>query len=218
MTSLRFLRLPALPELPEVLRGRQVVVLDGALLGDDALGAELFAGFRELGPELDTFARVPAPTLARLHMDPEDPTPAVGGGFVLGALGDDTIDAMLAVAGPGADCALLAAELRQLGGALGRRHPAGGVLDHVPGTHVAFMVAVAATPEMTAAGAASIAAMTDALAPWANGRSYLNFVEGPADAGTAFDEDAYARLRQIRAEVDPHGLFLANHTVAAPDA
>ena len=32
---------------------------------------------RALQPELDTFANVPAPTLVRLHQDPEEPMPYV---------------------------------------------------------------------------------------------------------------------------------------------
>ena len=32
---------------------------------------------RELRPEIDTFGTVPATALARLHLDPEDPVPAL---------------------------------------------------------------------------------------------------------------------------------------------
>ncbi|WP_228488961.1 FAD-binding oxidoreductase [Raineyella fluvialis] len=74
-TSLRFLRFPPLPDLPDFLRGRRLVVIDGAVLGDDAYGADIIAPLRELGPEMDTFGRTPAAALSRLHMDPEGPTP-----------------------------------------------------------------------------------------------------------------------------------------------
>ena len=76
-TSFRMLNLPPMPELPPFLRGRQLVVIDGAVLAEDERAAEILAALRALEPEMDTFARVPAAGLVRLHMDPEGPTPAV---------------------------------------------------------------------------------------------------------------------------------------------
>ncbi|MFC7484698.1 FAD-binding protein [Luedemannella flava] len=57
------------------LRGRQLLVVNGAVLGP--AGAAL-APLRGLRPEVDTFARVPAAALARLHLEPEDPAPTTG--------------------------------------------------------------------------------------------------------------------------------------------
>jgi FAD/FMN-containing dehydrogenase len=37
-TSFRIMRLPALPDLPDFLRGRRLVVVDGAALGEEAFG------------------------------------------------------------------------------------------------------------------------------------------------------------------------------------
>jgi FAD/FMN-containing dehydrogenase len=38
-TSFRIMRFPPMPELPEFLRGRSLVIVDGAVLGDDGFGA-----------------------------------------------------------------------------------------------------------------------------------------------------------------------------------
>src|SRR3954454_18179602 len=65
-TSFRMLNLPPMPELPEFLRGRQLVVIDGAVLAEDERAEEVLAGLRALEPELDSFARVPAAGLVRL--------------------------------------------------------------------------------------------------------------------------------------------------------
>ena len=73
-TSFRIMQLPPLEELPELLRGRSVVIIDGAVQGDPAVLDPL----RALGPELDLFGMVPAPALVRIHQDPEDPMPSVG--------------------------------------------------------------------------------------------------------------------------------------------
>ena len=212
-TSFRIMRFPPMPELPDFLRGRNLVVVDGAVLGDDAFGAEQVAGLRALNPEMDTFARVPAGALVNLHMDPPGPTPNVGGHTMIGRLDPSAVDAFLAAFGPGADPGLLFAELRQLGGALARPAEDGGVLSCLDGSHVAFFVAIAATPEMAQAGHGSVAAAVAALTPWSNGRSFLNFADGPADPATGYRDEAWARLRAIRATVDPDDLFVANHRV-----
>ena len=60
---------------PTFLRGRSVVVIDGAYAGDAEAGAAAVAALRALGPELDTWAMVPPAALSRLHMDPEEPMP-----------------------------------------------------------------------------------------------------------------------------------------------
>src|SRR6188768_1121661 len=72
-TSFRIMQMPPLEEIPAPIRGRSIVIIDGAVQGDP----EVLAPLRALGPEIDTFATVPAPALARLHQDPEDPVPYV---------------------------------------------------------------------------------------------------------------------------------------------
>lgn len=214
-TSCRILRLPPLPGLPPFLSGRTVVVVDGAVLADDATGAERMAAVRALGPELDTFARTPAAALTRLHMDPEGPTPSVGGSFTLDRLDEDAVDAFLATVGPDVPSVLLACELRHLGGALARRAPGGGALDHLPFGYVAFLVAVAPDARAALTGFAEVARVRAALAPWDSRRHLLNFAEGPVDASAAFDPAAWDRLRDVRRRVDPDGLFAASHEVPA---
>jgi FAD/FMN-containing dehydrogenase len=52
-----------------------------------------------------------------------------------------------------------------------------------------------------------------AMAPYANGRSYLNFVEKHGNAGTGYDPRTWDRLRAVRRQYDPAGLFVANHQI-----
>jgi FAD/FMN-containing dehydrogenase len=212
-TSFRALRMPPMPELPDFLRGRQVVVIDGAVLGSDERGRELLAGLRALRPELDTFARVPAKSLVRLHMDPEGGAPFVSDSAMLDSFPEAALDAFITEVGPDASTSLLMAELRQLGGALGRPHEGGGVLSHLDAAFVSFAGAIAATPEMGAQGHVDATRFTAALAPFANGRQYLNFAENPVDPRAAYAEGVWTQLKGIRSAVDPHGMFAANHPV-----
>jgi Berberine and berberine like len=51
------------------------------------------------------------------------------------------------------------------------------------------------------------------------GGSYMNFAESPVDPAALFEAETLARLREVRANVDPAGLFRANHTIdSAPTA
>ena len=54
------------------------------------------------------------------------------------------------------------------------------------------------------------------MAPWANGRQYLNFLEESGDPRTGYDEASYARLQALRAAMDPDGTVRANHHIAEP--
>ncbi len=212
-TSLRMMNLPPLPELPEPFRGRQLVVIDGAVIDSDPRAEEILAPLRELQPEMDTFARVPTASLVRLHMDPEQPTPAVSASTILDSLPDPAIDTLLALTGPGSASSLLFAELRQLGGALGRPHLGGGALPMIEGQFVLFNIAIAATPEMAQQGHADAKALVDALAPYSTGRHYLNFAEEPVQVGDSFPARTWRQLKAVRSIVDPDGLFVANHPV-----
>ena len=212
-TSFRVLRLPLLPDIPEVVRGRNVVMIDGAVLGSDEEGRQLIAPLRDLGPEIDTFDRTPVQALARLHMDPEGPTPAVSSCALLDALPDAGIDAFLAEVGPDAQTSLPLAELRQLGGASGRPHDGGGALSMVDGQFGAFAAAFATTPEEAAQGNLDAAGLMSELDAWSNDSMYLNFAENPVETRSAYSDEAWVQLTAIRSAVDPNDVFLANHQI-----
>ena len=166
-TSLRIMQLPPLEELPELLRGRSVVIIDGAVQGDPAVLDPL----RALGPEIDLFGMVPAPALVRLHQDPEEPMPAVGETALIEALPPEAIRALLAVAGPGSGSPLEVVELRQGGGALRRATPGHGAVAGVTAAFVLFTAGLALGPEMAAAKQAHMAALKAALAPYTRRRA-----------------------------------------------
>lgn len=212
-TSMRVMSFPPLPELPPFLSGRDLVVVDGAVLEDDERAAELLAPLRALSPEMDTFARMPATGLLDVHMDPPAPVPAVADHAVLGELGDDAVEVLLAQVGPGTSTGLLFTELRHLGGALGRPAPDGGALSHLPGSYGLYCIAIAPFPEAAAAGAAAAAGVVRALAPWSLPSRIPTFTETGVDTSSMFDGEAWARLARLRDVHDPSRLFLAHHEV-----
>jgi hypothetical protein len=211
----RMLSLPPLPELPDFLRGKSFALIEAAYLGSEADAAELLRPLRELGPDMDTFALMPAPGLQSLHMDPPEPVPGLSDHLLMADAPSEAVDALLATAGPGTDSPLLSVELRHLGGALARPAENGGPLATLDGGFLFFGVGLPMSPEIGEAILRRAGEVREALSPWAAERAYLNFAERPTDAETAFPPEVYRRLQETRAKYDPDDLFCANHPVPA---
>jgi len=214
-TSARLLQVPPLEEIPEGIRGRNFVAIDGAYLGGPEAGAEVLAPLRALEPEIDMFGPIPAAALSHIHMDPEHPVPAYGDGMLLDELTPAAIDALVAAAGPGSGSPLLMVELRQLGGAFAVPPAEHGALAKVGGAFALFAVGMAPVPEAGAAIEAHVDVVLEAMDPWASGRRYLNFAERSADASSFFPEGTLRRLQALKAAIDPGDVFRANHPVTA---
>jgi hypothetical protein len=206
------LNVPPLDEIPEPVRGRSFVMVEAAWLGDETSGSEQLAALRELGPEMDTFAMIPPPGLAALHMDPPQPVPAVGEGMLLGDLPAAAIEAVVGATGPGTESPLLSIEFRHLGGAAARPAAEHGALTAVDAPFLTYAVGLATTSEMEEAASQRVAQVQAALAPWEAGR-FFNFTEGPGHAGRMFTVDAYRRLCEVKSKYDPDNLIQANHEI-----
>jgi hypothetical protein len=215
VTSLgRILRLPPLPAVPEPLRGRAFALVEAACLGDADAGSQLLGPLRRLGPELDTFAMIPPPALARLHMDPDQPVPNQGDGTLLADLPEAAVDTLVALAGPDSDTPLLSVEVRHLGGALARPVRGGGAQPDLGAGYAVFAVGITPTPELVGAVRSHARAVMDELSPWQASYDYYNFKEARAAASTVLPAASYRRLREIKASYDPDQAILAAHPVS----
>ncbi|MBJ7473185.1 MAG: FAD-binding oxidoreductase [Solirubrobacteraceae bacterium] len=214
-TSLRFLRPPAMPGVPEPLQDTPVVVVDGAVVGaTDEESAALVSAWRSVGtPMIDTWGPTPTAGLLPLHMDPPGPVPSRGDGFAVETLDDAGVQALLQAAQPEEVAPLLSVELRQLGGALGRPRVGSGAVQRRSGFGL-FAVGMCPFPEAAAPIDARIDELRSALAPWSSGQVSPNFDERGDDAPSAFDAADLARLRAIASQVDPRGMFHASLRLA----
>ena len=215
-TSARLMQIPPLPDIPEFLQGRALIVIDGAFIGDEAAGAALLQPLRDLGPEMDTFAMMPPVAPVADPHGPRGPDARHRRRRPDARRADRRgVDAFVAAVGPGSGSALLMSELRHLGGALGREPEGHGALARFHGEYMMFGVGIPVTPELAAAIHVGLATLADALAPWETGSAYLNFVEEPVDPAQFYSAEGYARLRRVKAEVDPAGVFRGNHAISA---
>jgi FAD/FMN-containing dehydrogenase len=208
----RIMQFPPLELIPEGLRGRSFAIVHAYSLGTVAEGIERLAPIRALGPAIDTVRMVPPVELSEMHMDPPDPLPYWGEHLVLGDVPHSAIDDFAAAAGPGSGSNLISAEIRHVGGALGRGGEGHGALDRLPGEFVYFGVGLASSEDEEATTRRSLHRVTETLRPFRSG-SYLNFEEDPADPASFYGEETYRRLRAVKAAVDPEELVLANHPI-----
>jgi FAD/FMN-containing dehydrogenase len=210
----RIMQLPPIPDVPERLRGRQIVVVSAAFLGNKADGESLLRPMRELRPEMDTFETMEPLGLSYLHGDPESPVPGITDQAMVDDLPQDAIDAFVEQAGPDARTALLMAELRHMGGAFARRGEGHGALSHIDAGYVVFAAGMVMDEQAAVAVERDSRELMEAMRPYGHGRSYSNFAERPVDAASFFPEETYRRLREVRSRVDPDGLMRANHPIA----
>ena len=209
----RFLNLPPIPQIPEPVRGKSFVAVEAYHLGDPEHADALLAPLRALGPINDTIATVPVPALSHLHMDPEQPVPGAGDGLMLETLPGAAVDAFVEAAGPGAAFPLVSVEVRQLGGEFARARPANGALASIDAGYALYAVGMTPVPEVVPPVTAQLTAVKQALAPWAAQQMYLNFAETQHPAAPFWTEQAYRRLRRIKATVDPADMIRANHPI-----
>ena len=213
-STVRLMHVPDLPEIPELVRGRQLVVIDGVFVGPADEGAALTAPFRALEPG----GRRLRPAAARgPELRAHGPRGADGG--LLGqsaARRRDRRDHRSDPGGRGA--AARHAVGRRRAPPPRRRHGAAargrGRRRRVSTRRIwPSRSGRRSHPALTAAVEAHLALFRDALRPEDSGREYLNFAERSRDASAFFGAGDLARLRAVKAEVDPEGMILANHPV-----
>jgi FAD/FMN-containing dehydrogenase len=212
-TWARILQVPPLPDVPEPVRGRALVVVEAAYLGPEESGRELLRPLHNLAPELDTFAAVPPAALGHVHMDPEDPVPFAMSGQMLDVLPAAAIDAIVEAAGPDSGSPLLSLELRPLGGALAQAPPDAGALASLDHAFLTLGVGMVMDPGMAPAINGHLDLVSNALEPWDSGVTYANFVDVPIDTRTCYPPETFDRLQEVKARYDRDDLFRANHPI-----
>jgi FAD/FMN-containing dehydrogenase len=229
-TSLRVMNLPPAPNVPAELATGTTLCVDGAVLCDDGdpesalrLAEDLLGPLRAVAdPVLDTWELTKASAVLRAHMDPDRPMPVLGDHLLLGELGDEGAAKFLEVLGEGSGSPLIAAGLRQLGGAYAEPAAGGGALDHF-GARYSYAGSGVPMGGVTAAELRShCAKVRTALQPWDTGRTAPSFVEDFGQPQGHLDPARVAAVDRVRLRVDPHGRFrediAPNATALGPPA
>jgi FAD/FMN-containing dehydrogenase len=214
-TMARMIQFPPLPDVPEPLQGRHMVVVSAAYIGSADDGAALLQPLRDLEPEMDMFGPMPLEGLMRLHGDPEEPMPFASDHALVDELPDEAIDKLVALAGAGTQSPLMIVELRQMGGAMGRVPAGAGALGRIDGRFLAFTGGLTPEPAVFEPVARVARDAMAVLAPYSRGRTYLNFSEKVTNTRSAYSVETHGRLQAVKRDVDPEGVLHGNHRIEA---
>lgn len=219
-SSIAVQRLPPLLELPEPLRGANVVHLRFSHLGSAEEGERLLAPLRAVAPSLiDTVAEMPYTSVPQIHNDPTGQIPYWDRTTSLREFPAEAADTFIEVLGPDSGSPLVNVEIRHLGGALDREPAVPNAVSSRGVRFAVFGLGVGG-PDQADLMRSSLAGVMDALEPWEDRRLVANFLS--ADEGTTADQMAdlfgkerYDRLVAVKKAYDPSNMFRINHNVPA---
>ncbi|WP_344571411.1 FAD-binding oxidoreductase [Streptomyces fulvorobeus] len=208
---------PDVDGVPDELRGRFALHLRLCYLGAPEEGERLIRPLREVAPTLlDTVADIPYTRVGSIHNDPPTPGSYYINNFQLTTLDEGTVEAVLALVGPGTKSAV-SLEVRHLGGALSRPPRVPNAVAHGPAQFQVYSAGVLGIgeDELVYEGHDRVLAT---LAPWSTGTRMLNFMAGiahtdPADVREAYTAEAYDRLLSLKKTWDPGNTFRFNHNI-----
>ena len=202
-------QLPPIPELPEPVRGKRVLILRAFYLGAADEAASLLAPLREAaGQPLLDGTRATTFADAAAMFPPPPPSVSVMSFHLFDAVPDEAI-----AAAAEADGAISGIELRHWGGAMARPADGAGPIGH---RDVPFsIVAAAQSPDPSATDdlVAAVEPVAARLEPHATGGSFLNFLGDADRTAEAYTADDYRRLAEVKAAWDPDNVFRGNHNI-----
>lgn len=204
---------PDLAEMPDLLRGKSLCVVDVTWLGPAEDATRLLAPLRDSAPTLlDTIGPVAIGRLGEVAAEPTTPTPAIDWSTTVSDLDDATIDRLVAAAGDRNRTAITSVQIRHLGGAFGS--PGRGVraaIDSVAGSFLVFAFGIPAMPELAEPIRSSLRAVAEAVRPVSLARTPLTMLGAGMSREDAHDAPTLARLRAVKDRVDPGSVIRGNH-------
>lgn len=212
---------PPLDLVPEPFRGRSFAIARGCWAGDLETGRALVDEWRAWrAPVADLWGPMPFAAVDAISMDPTDPVPTVmTTEWFADMPSDEAVDAVIAatVPEPGRPPMVLLAEFRHAGGAIaaGTVHAANDA--GRSGEVLLELVSIVPDPHAALAIEAHLHRTRESLEPHVTGAAYLNFLDGEdrtARAAQAFSEENLARLRRVKATLDPGNRFCHGFGIA----
>jgi FAD/FMN-containing dehydrogenase len=219
VTSIAVMRMPAILEVPEPVRGKFLVSVRIAYNGTTADGERMVEPLRAVAPAvLDTVRDMPYTEVASIHNEPTDPLPYYERGIMLRELPAQAQDKLIELVVPDAKTALVMAELRALGGAWDREP---SVPTAVPTRGLPYsLLGVSAGPlSHEQQLKRSVAELLGGMKPWQGDRRNVNNLapDEAADAVAIYGRERYERLSSIKKTCDPTNMFRLNHNVMPAD-
>jgi hypothetical protein len=209
-TALVVMRMPPIPQVPEPLRGRQVLALRSIYLGDAGAGERLIAPLLEAAGEPLMGALAPMSFADTMTAMGPPPPPTVGEVTIelFREVGDEVLDV---VADP--DSPVTAIELRHWGGAMARPGADAGPIGHRDIPFSVAITALAPDRDQFPQALAGLKAVDARLRPHATGGGFLNFLSDPSRTRDAYTDADWRRLQEVKATYDAANVFGRGHAI-----
>jgi FAD/FMN-containing dehydrogenase len=211
-SSISIMKFPPLERIPEIFRGKTLVILMAAFAGSAAAGEQwLQPWLRWQAPIANAFREMPFAEIPSITNDPVEPMAQYGSSDMFNELSDEAIDLIVRFANDGASPLILNV-LRHAGGDIGRTPANGSAIGNRSAS--LYLMIGGAVPD-----AAAFANVKDyvqqyraALQPYVNGGVWLNFMGGNGSGAqerikAAYEPEAYERLVALKEKYDPDNLF-----------
>lgn len=217
-SSITLMRMPPLPEVPELLRGKAIVIIRAAYVGAEAEGAALLSPLRSLpGLFADTFRTMPYTEVGTISNDPVDPMPTHRSTTMLKDLSPATIETLLRMDGVEGETPVLNLEVRHLGGAMTRVTPGSTAFSQRYAPFIMQTVALTLSPAQAEEARRNTAAIAAAVRPHSTGGVLPSWL-GDGDYGVertraGFTPEHWRRLAALKAQHDPANMFRLNHNI-----
>jgi FAD/FMN-containing dehydrogenase len=205
---------PPLPVIPEAWHGRKVAAFIATSAGPVEEGEALVREFRAIAePVADLLGPMPYHVIQTL-IDPlwERGVHAYFKATNLARLDDGLIDRLVELhhAAPGPQCEI---HVHQMGAAVAAVGDGATAFGERSMPYVLNAVTAWRDPDAAAAHIAWARAVIAAASEASTGRAYVNFLGDAGAARSAYGEETYSRLVELKSTYDPHNVFARNQNI-----
>ncbi|MDX6276347.1 MAG: hypothetical protein QOJ72_475 [Nocardioidaceae bacterium] len=207
-TSVALFHFPPIDLIPEVFRGKDILMVRFARPGDAATGEQIAAPLRDAAPTLmDNLGSMARADVGLIHNDPAEPGPGWSRGAMLKGIDEEFLTVLLGQVGPGVRTPIMITEIRHLGARTAVQPDAG---DSVGGRGAEFVVSMIGAPDPSLFADVLPSAtdrLLEAIGPWLSPEINANF--GDDASGQTWPGEVGRRLAAIRRAGDPDGIFVS---------
>lgn len=209
-SSFAIIKYPPMPQLPDAIRGKTLVMLRAAFAGDADKGEKLIRPWLEWqAPLNNSFHQMHFADIATINNDPVDPAPSYPASEMLRDLPDEAIDVIVRYT-TNDKSPIIFSELRHGGGAIARGDANATAVGNRDARFYLQLGGLAFSPELLKAMEGYVRQYTGELRPYLHGGIYPNFAESDqvrTRSKDAYSPQAFQRLGALKAKYDPKNLF-----------